>query len=235
MRVLIVEDDPTLAESIAGAVSNTGMIPSMVGNGIQADSLLVQATSFKRPYDAVILDLTLPGMDGMDVLKAMRRRKDLTPVLVLTARITLADKVGGLEGGADDYLAKPFETEEMLARLRAIARRRNDSRDTNPSLGNLEFDAGRGCFTVMGALLALTPKQHGILDLLFRSRGRSVSKEFLMNLDDDGATMEIVDTWISRLRKRLRDADAGVNIRTLHGVGYVLEAEAGSSNGNGAT
>ena len=225
MRVLSVEDDPTLAESIAGSVSACGMIASLVGNGIQAESLLTQAVRFGRPYDAVVLDLTLPGMDGMDVLKGMRRRKDMTPVLVLSARITLADRVGGLEGGADDYLAKPFEPEEMLARLRAISRRRDDARDTNPRLGNLEFDAARGVFTVSGAVLVLPPKSRGILELLFRRRGNPVTKEFLTNLDDEGASVESVDTQISRLRKRLRDADAKVVLQTLHGTGYMLRAE----------
>ena len=225
MRVLIVEDDPTLSESICSSIDGAGMISTPVGNGLHAQTLLEQATKFNRPYDAVVLDLTLPGMDGIDLLKDMRRRKDMTPVLVLTARITLADKISGLEGGADDYLAKPFESGEMLARLRAITRRNGADRSTTLTLGRLEFDATRGVFTVEGALLVLPPKSQCILEQLFRRRGSQVTKEFLMNLDDEGASVESVDTQISRIRKRLRTADAGVSIRTLHGTGYMLECE----------
>lgn len=226
MRVLIVEDDLTLAEYIGASIDGAGMISTPVSNGLHAEDLLEQAAKFNRPYDAVVLDLTLPGMDGIDVLKGMRRRNDMTPVLVLTARITLADKISGLEGGADDYLAKPFESEEMLARLRTITRRHGAERSTTLTLGGLEFDASRGVFTVGGALLVLPPKARGILDQLFRRRGNPVTKEFLTNLDDHGASVESIDTQISRIRKRLRDAAAGVNIRTLHGIGYILEADA---------
>ena len=226
MRVLIVEDDITLAEYIGASVDGAGMISTPVTNGLHAENMLEQAARFNRPYDAVVLDLTLPGMDGIDVLKGMRRRKDMTPVLVLTARITLADKISGLEGGADDYLAKPFESEEMLARLRTITRRHGAVRATTINLGGLEFDAAKGMFTVGGALLVLPPKSQCLLDTLFRRRGNPVTKEFLTNLDDQGSSVESVDTQVSRLRKRLRDASAGVNIRTLHGIGYVLEADA---------
>lgn len=225
MRVLVVEDDLVLSESICSCIDGAGMISTPVRNGLHAQDLLEQASRFNRPYDAVVLDLTLPGIDGIDLLKGMRRRKDLTPVLVLTARITLADRIGGLEGGADDYLSKPFEFGEMLARLRAITRRHGADRSTTQTFGRLEFDATRGVFTVDGALLVLPPRSQSILEQLFRRRGSQVTKEFLMNLDNEGASAESVDTQISRIRKRLRAADAGVVIRTLHGTGYTLESD----------
>jgi two-component system response regulator TctD len=224
MRVLVVEDEPTLAESIALALSKANMIPTPVGNGVHASAMLEQARRGQRPYDAVVLDLTLPGMDGMDVLKGMRAKGDMTPVCVLTARVTLADRVSGLETGADDYLAKPFETDELLARLRAISRRRAEPESTRPGIGNLVHDASKGVFLVDGAVLTLPRRSHAILEALFRRRNHPVAKEFFMNLDDEGASAESVDNQLSRLRKRLKDAGAEVIIKTLHGVGYMLES-----------
>lgn len=225
MRVLIVEDEEVLAKSIASKVTAAGMVPTLIDNGLHADSLLEQEAQASRHFDAVVLDLTLPGRDGLDVLKNLRKRRDGTPVLVLTARSTLADRVNGLELGADDYLAKPFEPEELVARLRTIARRRGPSADLSTELGNVTYDKARGEFTVEGALLVLPPKSRAILEALFRRRGSQVTKEFLTNMDSDGASADSVDTQISRIRKRLREAGATVRIRTLHGTGYTLEAE----------
>lgn len=224
MRVLVVEDEPTLAESIALELSKANMIPTPVGNGVHAAAMLDQARRGQRPYDAVVLDLTLPGMDGLDILKGMRAKGDMTPVCVLTARVTLADRVGGLETGADDYLAKPFETDELLARLRAISRRRAEPESTRPGVGNLVHDASKGVFLVGGAVLTLPRRSHAILEALFRRRNHPVAKEFFMNLDDEGSSPESVDNQLSRLRKRLKDAGAEVTIKTLHGVGYMLES-----------
>jgi DNA-binding response OmpR family regulator len=229
MRVLIVEDDPLLAANIAAALAGASMVPSIIDNGALADHQLSQAFRLQHSFDAVVLDLTLPGMDGMDVLAAMRRRKDPTPVLILSARVTLADRIGGLEGGADDYLPKPFEPAELVVRLRTIARRVEATRETKPQVGKLEFDAGRGTFMVDGGVMTLLPKAHSILEQLFRKRGHQVRKELLTNLTEGGSSIEAVDTQISRLRKRLREVGAGVSIRTLHGIGYILEAEGAPS------
>lgn len=231
MRVLVVEDEAKLAESIMSSLANANMLPTPVGNGVHAISMIEQARIAHRSYDAIVLDLTLPGMDGMDVLKAMRRSGDMTPVLILTARVTLADRVDGLETGADDYLAKPFESEELLARLRAISRRRAEPETTHPAVANLMHDAGKGTFLVDGAVLTLPRRSHAILEALFRRRGAPVSKDYLMNLDEEGASFESVDTQMSRLRKRLRDAGAAVNVRTLHGVGYLLEPNKDGTGG----
>lgn len=225
MRVLIVEDDEALAQSIESAVASGGMAAVIIGNGLHADQLLTQATKDRHPFDVVVLDLTLPGFDGLDVLRSMRRRHDATPVLILTARSALTDKVEGLESGADDYLVKPFEAIELVARLRAITRRRDGLAQGNVHFGALEFDAGRGMFLVNDAMLNLSAKAHIILEQLFRRRGKSVTKDFLANLDDEVSSLESIDTQISRLRKRLRDARAGVTIETLYGVGYMLTIE----------
>lgn len=200
------------------------IIPYLSDNGLQADFLLRQAVKEHRTYDAVVLDLTLPGMDGMDVLAGMRRRKDMTPVMVLTARSTLADKVGGFDNGADDYLAKPFEPEELIVRLRAITRRAEGARDTMPCLANLAYDASNGHFLVEGSVLTLPPRIHGFLEVLFRRRGSAVSRSYLADLYDDSVPLTAVDTQIYRLRKRLLDAGAEVKITTHRGTGFVLEA-----------
>lgn len=199
------------------------MSPSTVGNGVQADHLIEQANRGKRCFDAVVLDLTLPGMDGMDLLKSMRRRKDFTPVLVLTARATLSDRVTGLESGADDYLSKPFETQELLARLRVIARRQSQSADGGQeAVGNLSYDPATRVFTVSGATLVLPPRIHVMLEALFKKRGKPVTKDHFMNMDEEGMSMEAIDTQMYRLRKRLRDAGADVVISTHKGVGFMM-------------
>jgi len=226
MRVLVVEDEAVLAESIAGILSSqrATMIPTLAGNGVHALNMIEQARRAARPYDAILLDLTLPGMDGMDVLKSMRKAGDMTPVLILTARSRLADRVGGLETGADDYLSKPFESEELLARLRAITRRRSIEYDTaNPNCGNLALDTGKGFFLVNGAVLALPKRSHAILDAMFRRRGQPISMEFFMNMDDEGVSFESVHTQVSRLRKRLKEAGCTAEIKNCHGIGYMLE------------
>ncbi|MFK4705839.1 two-component system response regulator TctD [Roseateles asaccharophilus] len=232
MRVLVVEDEPALAESLTEVLASpkANMIPTLAENGVHALAMIEQARRLNRPYDAIILDLTLPGMDGMDVLKSMRKASDMTPVLILTARRTLADKVDGLETGADDYMAKPFEADELLARLRAITRRRGaDPEAVLPTCGNLSYDQGKGYFTVGGAVLTLPPKSHAILQALFRRREQPVSLDFLTNMDDAGSSQESVHTQVSRLRKKLQDVGSTAEIKTNHGFGYTLSASANKS------
>lgn len=225
MRILVVEDEEILARAVCLRLTQAGMVPTVIGNGVHADILLKQEAEAGRQYDAVLLDLTLPGRDGLELLRDMRRRKDGTPVLVATARSALVERVTGLEEGADDYLTKPYEYDELIARLRAVARRREADRSVSDSVGNLSYDRARGVFTVDGAILSLQPKSKAILEALIRRKGHQVTKEFLTNMDSDGATAESVDSQMSRLRKRLKEAGAEVRIRTLRGTGYVLEPE----------
>jgi DNA-binding response OmpR family regulator len=199
-------------------------------NGLQVAEVLRQAAHFRRPFDAIVLDLTLGGHDGLDVLRAMRAAKDFTPVLILSARSALAERVAGLEIGADDYLSKPAAPIEIIARLRAISRRGAQSRDVQPSLGNLEFDTGRGLFTVEGTLLSLTPKMQSVMEALFRRRGSIVRKDFLMTMDGDVASEDSVDTVMSRLRRKLREAGATATIRNHKGTGFSLELEAAETH-----
>lgn len=230
MRVLIVEDDQCLADSLSRNLRDAGMTATLMINGLQVAEVLRQAAHFRRPFDAIVLDLTLGGHDGLDVLRAMRAAKDFTPVLILTARSALAERVAGLEIGADDYLSKPAEPIEIIARLRAIARRNQDTRAAQLSIGNLEFDDGRGQFTVEGTLLSLTPKMHSVMEALFRRRGSIVRKDFLMTMDGDVATEDSVDTLMSRLRRKLKEAGCTATVKNHKGTGFALELDAAEAN-----
>lgn len=227
MRVLVVEDNDVLSDAIADALSAANMTPTQAGTGRHAVLFISQARKFSRPYEAIVLDLTLPDIDGLEVLKRLRDAKDPTPVIVLTARSELSERVGGLSAGADDYLTKPFEMVELVARIRAIGRRAHLAEPSGaglrPQIGNLIYDKTNGQFSVNGTALRLTPKNRVFLSQLFRNFGQPVSKELLTNLDDSGLSIEAVDGQISRLRKRLREAGAMVAIETLYGIGYKLE------------
>jgi len=227
MKILIIEDDNILAEAINTSVLSYGIIGTSVSNGNHADQLLEQAKHDGQAFDAVILDLNLPGKDGVEVLTSVRARNDLTPILVLTARTALSDKVDCLQRGADDYLLKPFAVPELVARLRSICRRHNGSNRFHSQFGNLMFDSGRGSFFVDGALLILPAKPQALLEKLFSRRGNPVTKDYLTNIDGSENSVESIDILISRLRKKLRESEASVFIKTIYGIGYILSLDLG--------
>lgn len=223
MRILLVEDHAELSRWIGKALQDARLPVETVDNGMDADSLL-----HTQEYALVILDLTLPKMDGLEVLKRLRARGSRTPVLVLTARGGLNDKVQGLNSGADDYLAKPFELAELEARVKALLRRSQGSDAVTIVCGALSFDTVSRMFSYGGAALALTPREHAVLEALILRAGRAVSKEKLFDevfsLDDD-ANLDAIEIYIHRLRKKLERLEEGrVAITTLRGLGYLLEA-----------
>lgn len=224
MRVLIVEDDSNIAASIVRALTESKIVASVIGNGLEASSILERARRYESKFDAVILDLTIPGMDGIDVLRKMRSANDRTPVLVLSARSSLADKVAGLNLGADDYLSKPFESSELVARLRVITRRVENTAEVKRKLGNLTFDQTTAVFQVDGEPLPLTPKSSAVLEALFKRQGASVPKEFFMSMGVEGMSIEALNLHISRIRRTLREMHCNVTIKTLHSIGYTLIA-----------
>jgi len=229
VRVLVVEDNERLAAAIAETLTQVRMAPVLVANGQHADQMLEEARGFGRHFDAIVLDLSLPGMDGIQVLKRLRAAGDMTPVLILSARSAAEHRVAGLRHGADDYLAKPFDNDEMVARIRSITRRRQEWSSLRPQCVNLVFDASAGFFTVRHEdgseqALILAPKAQLVLEALFRRQGVPVNKELLTNIEADGSSVEAIDIQVSRLRKKLMEAGAQVSIRTLYGVGYLLEA-----------
>lgn len=224
MRILLVEDHAELSRWIGKALQDARLTVEFAMDGADADALL-----HTQEYALVILDLTLPRMDGLDVLKRLRARGSKTPVLVLTARGGLSERVQGLNLGADDYLPKPFELAELEARVKALLRRSQGNEAVTLTCGALSFDTVSRMFAYGGAPLALTPREHAVLEVLLTRAGRAVSKEKLFDevfaLDDDAST-DAIEIYVHRLRKKLErgDGEAGrVAITTLRGLGYLLE------------
>ncbi|KRB94215.1 response regulator [Noviherbaspirillum sp. Root189] len=222
MRILLVEDHAELSRWLTKALQDARLSVECAMNGADADALL-----HTQEYALVILDLTLPKMDGLEVLKRLRARGSKTPVLVLTARGGLNDRVQGLNLGADDYLPKPFELAELEARVKALLRRSQGNEAVTLTCGALSFDTVSRMFTYGGAPLALTPREHAVLEVLLTRAGRAVSKEKLFDdvfaLDDE-ANVDAIEIYVHRLRKKLERAEPGrVAITTLRGLGYLLE------------
>ncbi len=222
MRILLVEDHIELSRWLAKAMRDAHLTVECAHNGADADSLLLT-----QDYALVILDLTLPRMDGLEVLKRMRGRGNRTPVLILTARGGLADRVSGLNMGADDYLAKPFELEELEARIKALLRRSQNNEALTLTCGALSFDTISRTFSYGGELLALTPREHAVLEVLMVRNGHTVAKEKLFHQVfslENNASVDAIEIYIHRLRKKLEQGGPGrVGITTLRGLGYLLQ------------
>jgi two-component system, OmpR family, response regulator len=214
VRVLLVEDERSLADQLASALDRSGYAVDRADDGKQAEFL----GSTER-YDAVVLDLGLPSMDGLTLLRRWRDAGVTAPVLVLTARGTWHDKVLGIDSGADDYVAKPFQMEEVLARLRALIRRSTGQASSVLRCGEIELDARSACVTQKGLVVRLTTHEFRVLSYLMHHRGRVVSQSELVehiyerDADRDSNTVEV---FVVRLRKKL-GADA---IATVRGLGY---------------
>jgi two-component system response regulator TctD len=220
MRLLLVEDSEKLATWLAKALQQGGYAVDAVHDGLDADHLLAT-----QQYDAVVLDLGLPSLDGLSVLRRLRQRGATVPVLILTARGALDDRVNGLNLGADDYLPKPFELTELEARLHALIRRAHGASTPLIQLGPLAYESSGRVFTLHGEKLLLRPKEHAVLEVLLLRAGKAISKEALHDkvFSADATTgQDVVEVYIHRLRKKLQDS--GVAIVTLRGLGYLLEA-----------
>lgn len=227
MHILLVEDDPAMHTTLQRALTRRGMQVRWVGDGLQA---LAQWAA--QPPDAVVLDLSLPGMDGLDVLAQARKQGLRTPVLVLTARGTVGDRVLGLNAGADDYLAKPFDLDELEARLRALLRRSMpaaaDASDSQVvQLGHMRYERDSGAIYHLGEPLDFTPRERALMHGLLARPGHAVAKERLYDLVFPGAIevqYEAIEVVVYRLRKKL--AGTGVDLVTLRGLGYLLKVAA---------
>lgn len=221
MRVLIIEDEPKTAAYLRQGLSENGFIAEVCSNGSDG---LHQALSVAN--DLIILDVMLPERDGWSVLKELRDAGKQTPVLFLTARDAVYDKVKGLELGADDYLVKPFDFAELLARVRTILRRGPARREELLRIADLQLDLPRRRATRAGARLDLTAKEFSLLELLLRHRGEPLSRTIIaeqvwdVNFDSDSNVLEVA---IRRLRSKVDDPYSTKLIHTVRGVGYVLE------------
>jgi len=220
VRLLLVEDHVRFSESLQDGLSQQGFVVDAVASADAAD-----AARASTRFDAVILDLGLPDRDGIDLLRSWRQEGDKTPVLVLTARDALESRVEGLNSGADDYLLKPFEMDELVARVRALLRRPGGVLGLVMTAGNLAFDTTAREVRIEDRPINISRREMGVLEQLLRRSGRVVPKtvleEKLYGFDDD-VSSNSVEVHISRLRKRLANAGATVKVHTLRGVGYLL-------------
>src|ERR1700722_19516288 len=220
MRILVVEDEKRIQDFLSRGLESAGYAVDVAGNGATAVDLVHGAE-----YDLIILDLMLPDMDGMQVLEKIRNRKVGPPVLILSARDAVDDRVKGLELGADDYLTKPFAFVELLARVRALLRRGQPTPE-KLQVADLGLDALRRKVTRGGETIELAPKEFGILEYMMRNRGRPLSRtmivEHVWDMDYDGLT-NIVDVYIRHLRSKIDDRFPQKLIQTVRGIGYMIE------------
>src|SRR5262245_46556417 len=219
MRILVVEDEAVLSRQLAGALEHAGYAVDCAGDGERADFM-----AQTEQYDAVVLDLGLPRIDGLTLLKRWREAGVVVPVLVLTARGSWHEKVQGIDGGADDYVAKPFQMEEVLARLRALIRRASGQAAPDMRCGDVALDPRVARVTLRGAPVKLTSHEYRVLSYLMHHRGRVVSQAELTehiyaeSADRDSNTVEV---FVARLRRKLGPSI----IETVRGLGYRVEAD----------
>jgi len=222
MRILVVEDEKRIADFLSRGLESGGYAVDVAPDGASAVEM-VHATE----YDLIVLDLGLPDMDGMAVLKKIRTRKTSPAVLILSARDAIDDRVKGLEGGADDYLVKPFAFVELLARVRVLLRRGQPTPE-RLQVGDLSLDCIRRKVTRAGENIELAPKESSILEYLMRNRGRPLSRtmivEHVWDMDYDGLT-NIVDVYIRHLRSKIDEKWPDKMIQTVRGIGYMLDSQ----------
>jgi two-component system response regulator TctD len=218
MRILLVEDNRELSDWLGRLLRKSRYVVDCVHNGVDADAALST-----QSFDLVILDIGLPQMPGIEVLKRFRTQKGLTPVIILTANDAVTSRIAGLDNGADDYLVKPFDPDELEARIRAQLRRQLNSKAQRIACGPLEFETNTRQFLLDGEDLVLTKREHATLEALILASGRVVAKTSLAETVfglDDLASATAIEIYVHRVRKKLEGR--GVAISTLRGLGYAL-------------
>ncbi|MCO5296629.1 MAG: response regulator transcription factor [Fimbriimonadaceae bacterium] len=226
MRILVVEDDEVIAESLKEAIESAGFVVDVALDGEAGLDMAVVG-----PYALILLDLMLPKRNGMDVCAAIRRGGNRVPILMLTARDAVEDRVKGLDCGADDYLPKPFDFKELMARVRALLRRDAVHKAQIVQVADLVIDSGARKVTRGGEEVALTPREYELLEALARNEGRTLTREVIQEQvwGDDESYSNVVSFHVALLRKKIDSGDRPRLIHTVHGVGYVLKTpEAGT-------
>lgn len=222
MRILVVEDDPDLAQSIAQGLEEAGMAVDTVSDG---DAGLTAALTVA--YDVVVLDVMLPERDGFQVSAGLRARRVQTPILILTGRDSIDDRVTGLDSGADDYLAKPFAFRELIARIKALSRRHLEARAAVLRFGVVDLDMSARTLKVRGAPVVLTAKELAIMEFFLRHQGQLLNRDQILenvwdySLDDG---RNLVEVYMVRLRKKLKKAGLPDAFVTMRGLGYRFQA-----------
>jgi DNA-binding response OmpR family regulator len=227
MRILVVEDEPGIALFIRQGLSEAGYAVDVAGDGEEGLDYALAAE-----YDAIVLDILLPRMDGLDLLRELRDRGMMTPVLLLTARDAVEDRVQGLDAGADDYLVKPFAFSELLARIRALLRRPPLQTEAVLRVGDLEMDIARHEVRRSQRVIELSPREFALLEYLIRHPTQVLSRtqiiEHVWNFDFSYES-NVVDVYIGYLRRKLNRSSDTPLIHTVRGVGYRLNAEGGDA------
>jgi DNA-binding response OmpR family regulator len=221
MRILLVEDEAEMAAALASALKRYDMLVDHVPTLAEAEEAIAADV-----HGAVLLDRQLPDGDGLALIPKLRARAEGVPIIVLTARGELADRIAGLDSGADDYLAKPFAVEELLARLRAVLRRPIGLQSASVKAGRLTFDFSHREASIDGRPIELPRRELLVLETLVRRLGRTVLRSALEEAVysfDDAVQSNALDTHVSRLRRKLADVDAAVEIHGIRGVGYLLK------------
>lgn len=222
MRILIVEDEKALAEALGQILVKNNFSVDIVFDGEAGLDYILSGI-----YDIAVLDIMLPKMDGISILKEVRKNKITTPIIMLTAKSEISDKVSGLDNGADDYLTKPFETQELLARIRALLRRKGESLGSNDiSFGDITLNLGSCQLTGDKKLIKLGLKEFQIMEMLMKNPGQIFTKEKLIEKVwgfDSDAEYNNVEVYISFLRKKINYLNSKVSIKTSRGLGYYLE------------
>lgn len=229
MKILVVEDDPDLSKALVRALEKRGCSVTPCFDGIKAFQIIRQEIN-----DVVILDLGIPGEDGLHLLQRMRSASIDTPVLILTARSSIGDRIAGLNAGGDDYLSKPFDLDELEARIRALVRRYRGHEESAVSCGGLRMARDSGAFYNDEQPLVLTPREQTMLQVLIAKPGHAVTKERLFRVvfaDEAQVHLEAIEVVAHRLRKKL--AGTGAELMTLRGLGYLLRDAARTANDSG--
>jgi two-component system OmpR family response regulator len=219
MRILVVEDNAQLARGLTAVLKSSGHAVDAVGDGTGALAVLAA-----EHFDLVILDLNLPDMDGLDVLRTLRARRHGASILVLSARGALDERVRGLDLGADDYMTKPFDVDELEARVRMLARRQAGVKSTTLAVGDVTYDLSARCFSSNGVPLDIPARERSLLETLFLRAGKVVTKQVIQESlagFDEELSANAIEQYVSRLRKRL--APYALTVRTARGIGYYLE------------
>ena len=223
MRLLIAEDEPDLAEALAVFFEKNRFTVDTVGDGFSAYEYACCGE-----YDAIILDVMMPKMDGIEVLRKLRAEGNQSPVMMLTAKARTDDRITGFDAGADDYLPKPFEPDELISRVRAMLRRSGEYKPTVMSFGDITLDTNTGELVCGGKSVRLSGKELQVMELFMRSPKIVFSAERIMQRAwdwDSDAEINVVWVHISNLRKKLKSIGSDVTIRANRGLGYILEAE----------
>lgn len=220
MRILVVEDDPSIAEGLELALRRAGYKPEVCHDGIEGED-----KAMINSYGLIILDIMLPGKNGIEICKSLRELDNPSPILMITARDKVSDRVLGLDAGADDYLVKPFAIEELLARVRALTRRESRRRSQILRVGAVEIETMSQTVTIGGKPVHLTQREYALLEALARNEGRVLTRDMILErvFNSDEALPNTVNFHMSSLRKKI-DPDSKL-IHTVHGYGYVLRIE----------